>query len=93
MKQRDWSGIPGEVGGEQAPAMRGGATGQANRGLVLLSGTLSYILVVFKALRLSNIVEGMGETLSVAEHLGDRSAGLPYLGMEGTTLRGEPLAI
>ena len=67
MKQRDWSGIPGEVGGEQAPTMRGGPAGQANQGLALLSRMRSYILVVFEALRLSNIAEGMGETLSVAE--------------------------
>ena len=71
----------------------GGPTGQANRGLALLSGTLSYILVVFEVFRLSNIAEGMGETLCVAEHPGNRSAGLPYLGTEGTTLHGEPLAI
>ena len=93
MKQRDWSGILGEVGGEQAPAMRGGPTEQANWGLALLSGTLSYILVVFEVFRLSNIAEGMGETLCIAEHPGDRSAGLPYLCTAGMTLHGEPLAI
>ena len=93
MKQRDWSGIPGEVGGEQAPTMRGGPAGQANQGLALLSRMRSYILVVFEALQLSNIAEGMGETLSVAEHPGNRGASLPYLGTEGATLRGEPLAI